>query len=133
MMRQIVFLVFVLLSSLSIIIFFAIPREAMPSIGGTPIMLELLVTVIITSVLVMLSYWVMVDGEKLSSFCPACGTMNKPNSNYCLKCGHDMLEYTERYFCPNCERLISDYSKYCSNCGKRVTKEDMLQRSDLYR
>jgi predicted nucleic acid-binding Zn ribbon protein len=45
--------------------------------------------------------------------CPACGSHNREQSQFCSECGAALLNY-----CPQCGRQISPDEQLCSDCAK---------------
>lgn len=46
--------------------------------------------------------------------CPSCQTPNKPDMNYCTRCGAHMN------LCPNCYRPNRAKDRYCTRCGQHL-------------
>ena len=47
--------------------------------------------------------------------CPECGESNEAGSNFCKKCGKQLVKK-----CPDCGNIVGSGSGFCSNCGKKL-------------
>lgn len=57
--------------------------------------------------------------EKITRFCPRCGTPVMENSYFCVKCGTPLKENDEQEnnnICPKCGNELKDNMPYCPKC-----------------
>ena len=50
--------------------------------------------------------------------CNSCGEINKDNSQFCIKCGKQLSNFTP--LCPNCKSIITPDDVFCNKCGKSI-------------
>lgn len=56
------------------------------------------------------------DNASSKSFCPDCGTRNRPGAAYCPTCGKGITR-----LCPSCAAVLKAGSRFCAVCGLNLT------------
>lgn len=96
--------------------------------------IEILGFVVVAFLLGLLVYMMSLDGKTTEEevtqsseetlnqqFCPTCGNPGEPNSSFCLKCGHPLIEEKQgKKLCTDCHTEVDSTDKFCGGCGKSV-------------
>ena len=59
--------------------------------------------------------------------CNSCGEINKDNSQFCIKCGKQLSNFTP--LCPNCKSIITPDDVFCNKCGKSIIESGSKQEA----
>ena len=69
--------------------------------------------------------------DKDKAVCSICGTEVDAESDFCSKCGSEMVVDPDARFCPQCGQKLSDYSVYCDNCGAMASVASPNEEDNL--
>ncbi|PIO82386.1 hypothetical protein BSQ39_01815 [Loigolactobacillus backii] len=64
--------------------------------------------------------------------CPNCGTLNEPNSKFCISCGQALEGQTTKV-CPRCGTTNTETTMFCSHCGYTFSQTDRAQKQPIKR
>lgn len=78
--------------------------------------------------------------EYTKNICPVCGNQNRPNDDFCLKCGY-RLEHTQSHVsgtsvkknvCPVCRLENRENDVFCVRCGAPLDMEKATSHSSVF-